>query len=1276
MRLNARIRRFEAFWIAITLFVVGGRWASAVETEFWQPYRAGDGDVFLLAGFEEDSLPQGTAAVKKMDSKGGVRPAEGRFGRGLRFDGTGALRLEATGLYRGGHISIEAWVWLDRYPENRAYLVARPAKVDRSPAFDPAVDVTKGFGLLVDRQGSLVLEITNLGYGKTIFTSSKPGAVPLGRWVHVAGVNAAFPVGWRRLFVDGREVAAEAITWGQGLVVHGEEETQPGAIYLGNNSEGTAGFAGRLDQVRIHPRIAKFWSNDEDRWTQSDRPGPAVEGPPHFLAGHAPVLQLPLDGTMAATGAVEGLQVQAGKEFVAGVRGQALRGPLQLRAPRLLDLNQGAIVCWVRPGGANSYSDWNHGFLSGPATLYIMNSPGLGFKPLSLYFRKAHGDLQFIKAEELEVHPGRWYHFAVTWRDDEVALYVDGTLRGRSFGTPLALDPKSPTCNHLVLGAAGSLVDEVALHPKALSPEEVANSYRQLRDPARLVAAVARSVRLRAQFFPSAGAIEYRLLAGDVGEAGPPAEIRLRLVDAQGTTLGETTRSAREVTSPTGPAAVFPVPDRAGGPCRLVAEPRSAAGKPLPPSEFSFRAVRFPWQGQRLGITDEVYPPFEPIRVEGNRASLAGRRYTFGPCGLLDQVQSAGKDLLAQPMEVRFTTAEGTGKWIKAGGKFATVRDAAAVYEAEAAAEAVQIRTRSTLEVDGCMKVEMSLLPGPKPAPVERLWVEIPLQNDQVRLMHTVTAGLRQNYSGAVPAGEGLVWDGSKAHHYQRWLNAFVPYIWLGTPHRGIAWFAENDRGWLTQKTPEGRIQELVRQGDRLTLRVYLVNRPAIIRQRQDLVFGLQASPTKPMPADWRLRLPQAPGGLAVVPWGGLDCASQAPIRDDWRIVDKILEPRQGRPVDADWFRRYAEAERPPAVHGNWPWLDSVLHFAGRAKDVGPSRPLAVYQEEMRGCPARPEWVAFQDEWTTEPHRYHRDELPDMVFARGYRGLAPPEQITFPGSYQDFGCSIAQEWLRRGVSLYWDNTYPYASTNPRTSAAYRTEDGRVQPAMVIWNHREYGKRAWNLLAHWRKHRPEPLEFTLHMTNTLLLPVHTWGTVNLDHELGSKRPFAPEWLQTETVGRQVGNLPLSLYAVSGSQNELTGAMPARQRDRIEWGMRAVHEIQRSGPEEKLLADFGYGSGEVRVHNYWDERPRLQVEPSEVKWLALEKKSGEWLVVLASWSERPVSARVALSHATGASGRRQFQDAETGTPLPAASDGSMPVEISGPWGNRLVRIAAPR
>ncbi|MFW6107320.1 MAG: glycoside hydrolase domain-containing protein [bacterium] len=1269
--MSKRPRHHRPAWMALALCLAAGA-GHATDVGFWHRYSGADERTYLLLSFDDGEAPTGEAGVKEAELLGdATREPGGKFGGALRLRGAGAVRCEATRIFPGGYVSIEAWLRLKEYPEEKAYVVFRPAKVDDSAKYDPAADVTKGFSLAVDSHGALHLTTTNCYYGRTVRTSSGPGVVPLGRWVHVAGLSVVHPIAKRRLYVDGHEVASEAITWGEGLTVHGDEESEPAPLFVGNNAQGTAGLSGSLDQVRVHRWIAAFWPREDMAWTERNAPGEIPDGKPYFLDGHEPSLYLPLNGTaQPAANAVAEVQVQAREAFVPGVCGPAHAGPLEVRAPKLLDLRRGTLEFWLRPVGVNSLSDRNHRFVQGPFTLYLFNCAGLRKRPLTLYFRKDDGRLHFVHAH-VAVRPGRWYHLAVTWREEEITIYVDGEKEARSHRAALARAANKGLCNHLAFPSARSVVDEVRLYPAALTEGEVANAFHRYRDRTKLAAVGAAAVDVWGQYLPSSRRIHYRLVPNMA--AGEIERVALRLTDERGKEwlTGSVALSDQE--------RPLDVPELPDGKYALAATAVLADGPKKGGGAFRFRRHHFAWEGNTLGITEEVCPPFEPIRTRGRTVRVVQRQYAMNDFGLWDQVVAKGRDILAAPLRLRYTTAEGERPWASTRGSWSRTTAKAATWTATAQAPAVQAESISRIEVDGCMRVTLGLSPGTQPTEIRSLWLEIPLKDAAAPLMHAIGDGLRHNHAGATPGGQGVVWDGSKARRTGPWRNAFVPYIWLGAEERGLAWFAENDRGWVAEKTMDAPTHELVREGERLTLKVYLVNTPVTLEEPRELVFGLQASPTKPMPSQWRKRLPDIPGGLAVVPWGGLACASQAPFRDDWRIVDKVLECRQGKPFDKAWFQAYDAQHDPPPAHGTWPWLDQVGHFAHRARNTGPERPLSVYQEEMCSTTARPEFAVFQDEWVTVPSRYDRTELPDHVFERGYCQHGRPVRVTFPRSYRDFGCAIADKWLRRGVSLYWDNTYPHLSTNPRTSAAYRCADGRIQPALVLWAQRRYAMRVWHLVQKWRRQRPEPIEFIHHMTNTLVLPIHTWATANLDHELGRASPFPPDWLRTETIGRQVGNFPLSLYEVAGRDNKAFKALPAPRRRRIEWGLRAVHEIQRHGEPETLLRDFGYGSDAVAVHNYWEEKPLLRVTPREVKWLALVKPaSGEMLLVLASWAADPATATVTVNDAATALARvedRRVLDAESERLVAETAARPFQVELPAPWGNRVLRIPAP-
>ncbi len=1264
---------------AFALAAVAAGSARATQTAFWRPYEK-DGETHLLMRFEPPDPLGAEGETGKAELTGDAAAApDGRFGGGLKLSGKGAVKVEPKKPYLGGGVAMEAWLKLDRYPDKTAYIVHRPAVVDRDARYEPKVDKTKGFGLFVHAKGALHLETTNLFYGKRTVTSSPAGAVPLGKWVHVAGISAVY----RRLYVDGREVASVAIQWGEGLAVHGDEESEAGPLFIGNDASGNAGLSGLLDEVRVHRNVFRLWEREEAAWARANDAREIPTGPPHFAPEHPPALYLPLDGDLKPAKAdIQDLKAEAKKaEFVEGVRNKGLLGPFSLSAPGLLDLNKGSLEFWFQPYGVNNWSDRNRGFVStGAFTLYIFNGGDPG-RPVSLYYPNGQGGLEFLHAED-DFYEGRWRHAVISWRGREVCLYMDGRLAARSTIASLAMPGNRGVSDRIQFGEA--MVDEVYAYRHALLPEEAANAFWRYRDPAKMTRGVRLpAIEIEGMFFPSTRTLRYRLIPNV-----EPATIHQVVL----TLKSPTGRALLTKRVPFGTeASTLELPRLGGGTHSLAASVIDQTGQLREGGAFRFDRKLFPWEGSELGITSEVHPPFVPVAARGQEVSVIGRTHRMSGFGLWDSVVAGGKEVLAAPITVRPWVGGSEARWEKVGGRFTTRRRDRAVFEAAASSAAINLATKSTIEMDGCMRVEMTLSPGPKPAEFGRLWLDIPLKASEARLLHETTDTLRANFAGAVPEGQGVVWDSRKGHRSKSWRNAFTAYIWLGNPNRGLAWFAENDRGWVTRKDHKEALQEVIREGDKVILRVHLFNQPVALKEPRTIVFGLQASPTKPMPEGWRARLPDMPTGLAVVPFGGLCCSYQTPYRNDWTIADKIAEARATGKVDAAWFAAYDKQHNPPPAHGTWPWLGSVMHFAGRAKDVGPNRPLTVYQEEMAACTARDEWKTFADEWTVEPFAFRRGPLtmPDESIFRGGRNTGPAATVNFCRSYQDFGCYVANEWLKRGMSLYWDNTYPRSSMNPLNSAAYVTEDGTIQPAVILWNQREYQKRVWNLLQEWRKKRPEPLEWVLHMTNTLVLPIHTWATANLDHELGSAKPFSPEWLQAETIGRQTGNYPLTLYPVTGTTNKVfdearppKGGTTNDLRYRAEWGMRMVHEIQSNGGKlYELVRKFGYATDDVVVHNYWADEPVLSVEPPQVKWLALLKmrrpaKSfedtpdlSEALIILASWAEEDVKASFRFVHdrVVHLPDKLTFTDAEDGSAVDPTG-----VPLPGPYGVRILKL----
>jgi hypothetical protein len=129
------------------------------------------------------------------------------------------------------------------------------------------------------------------------------------------------------------------------------------------------------------------------------------------------------------------------------------------------------------------------------------------------------------------------------------------------------------------------------------------------------------------------------------------------------------------------------------------------------------------------------------------------------------------------------------------------------------------------------VRADLRLLPKTDKVTVERLDLEIPLRRERARYLHTWPEqwGSSGN-SGALPAAG-----------YRGPLKTFV---WLGDERRGLAWFAESDRGFAA--APGADVLDIRPAGGAVVMRVRVISKPTTIDRPLEYTFGFQATPVKP----------------------------------------------------------------------------------------------------------------------------------------------------------------------------------------------------------------------------------------------------------------------------------------------------------------------------------------------------------------------------------------------------------------------------------------------
>ncbi len=745
------------------------------------------------------------------------------------------------------------------------------------------------------------------------------------------------------------------------------------------------------------------------------------------------------------------------------------------------------------------------------------------------------------------------------------------------------------------------------------------------------------------------------------------------------------------------------VPDLKDGTYNVVYE---CAGKSFI-SPVPLVRKHFPWERNKLGKTHKVYPPFKPVKVKGRTVTVVGRTYTMNAFGCFDKVVTRGRDVLAKPMTI---TVNGRDPWQKkkAGGK--ALHPDTAVFTGQATGQGLTIKSRAIIEEDGCARITLTYGPVRRPVSVKEMVLEIAYKDREVPLFHYVAHnGMRQHYAGRTPRGsrikwyhkgcywcpsvcffsgpdkDGPIWDSSSAKHWPKMTmfkrgpslhnlyqaadrQFFVPYIWLGAEERGLCWFGENTRGYVLKKGAP--VQVLRREGKSVVLRVFLVNKPVRLTKARTVVFGLQASPTKPMDSDWRTR-PFNSGAGPVSCWGGYNCGSKYPDNRNFTIVDKIQEARKTGKADKAWLDNYwkqKDDKRP--LHykkSGRSWLSLQQHFLS----------WAAYRQEMKGTyfeghlndRKMPDLHIFIDEWGNLPFNRFQKRWSD--------GASLPE------SYRDFCLYYANEWMKRGVGLYFDNTNVKFSFHPRLASCYRDEEGNRYFTHIFWDQRAYYRRMFKLMAWWNQNRSKqkysyPIDLLFHITSTQILPFNTWSTGLLCMEqrywgggkrqekgnpFGKRVPWPADYIRAMYLGRKVGSISIMLDCLNnGSHRKTKNKSPIWHR--ANWAMGKIHEVRgnatwwvfshKKSKQYAMLKPYAEAWKEFRrekedkrqprkdlkIYNYWSETSPLTVrqkptrwgmnqkdERWDVKWIALtRKKNPRGLVLLQNYSDKPRTVTV--------------------------------------------------
>lgn len=379
---------------------------------------------------------------------------------------------------------------------------------------------------------------------------------------------------------------------------------------------------------------------------------------------------------------------------------------------------------------------------------------------------------------------------------------------------------------------------------------------------------------------------------------------------------------------------------------------RIVGEKDLPP----FKYDGGPWKNNKLGLGDDVWEPFEPIKANATSLETAKHRFAISPQGLPGQIF-----IKPDPREIQIEKRKpgaqmtdealleiGRGPQLREpmrleaviGGKrvAASITKPAAitkpgksetVYTSEMSFGAMSAKLDSRYDCDGSIHFTLDY-GSEQPAKIDRLEMVMPLDGlVDIAFSETGKGSMAaaDAWECTLPAGEGIVWDSKKAMR-ELTYGRFVPWFWFGSGDRGFTFYCDSSEGWMFDA--EGSTIQVERDAaGKATLRVQFVNHTAEVKGRRTIPFTILTHPAKNKPRNfrangWYYTLGHSwAAGYWVEPYD----LSEETLKEQWRQAS-------GAPADLPYEKAHTWRKDDPPFMRYGKWRNAQMGFSAEAPNV------------------------------------------------------------------------------------------------------------------------------------------------------------------------------------------------------------------------------------------------------------------------------------------------------------------------------------------------------
>ena len=405
---------------------------------------------------------------------------------------------------------------------------------------------------------------------------------------------------------------------------------------------------------------------------------------------------------------------------------------------------------------------------------------------------------------------------------------------------------------------------------------------------------------------------------------------------------------------------------------------------------------------------------------------------------------------------------------------------------------------------------------------------------------------------------------------------------------RGMAWFAENDRGWTQSvETPAVLVE---RRGAIVTLVLNVVSSPVRLEAPRSFSFGLHPIPVKALEPNWRLSpaysnvFPDAFCGNNLKGRPGPTAFYLYP-EDDWEAVK--------RRINGEGLTKGAAGLKAS-------YQNQLKQLAAQ----GVSDPLPV-QLTVPG-------LYWDMQWNGIPR--------NLTHTREWAETWAPDYQSYTPEFIDFASWCWSEWIVKTDKFirgaYIDDCWGAPQTVAEGLNCYKLADGAVQPGYQFRAWRERFKRMRRIMA---EHGLGP-HLTAHTTHTFFIPYHSFFDLILDGEdFYSKPPqqddFIDHWPPDRLRFMHNAKWGLITTWLGWCGNSLqTQKWPAWTfRQTRAWQAHlAQHDIRFELPET-AMRDFGLRQPDVEFLPYW-ENEKIAMRKSPDLYVTIWRRKGKCLVLI--------------------------------------------------------------